>query len=331
MPVNKNALVRYRILDRCFRNIGRRYTIKDLYDILEEARCGVSQRQIYDDIKFMESEEGWSIELEDLTAEDGKTKYYRYADTHFSIDNKPLSENELQILKDVVFTLNQFRGLPQFDWLCETMTRLDDIIYTNHDDRASEIMGFDQNIYLKGIDEYLPELFYAIKFKTVLKISYRTFKSKEFTWTIHPYYLKQYNNRWFLFGLNENGQISNLAIDRIESIEQTSDTYIPNEEIDFNEYFDDIIGVSFEKENGNKTKILLQFDKERWPYVTSKPLHHSQIEKDKSKCIIEINVKINNELISNILSFGNQVTVIEPVEFKEQIRQILQQGLKNYI
>ena len=72
MAFNKNALTRYKILDSCFRNTGRRYFIEDLINACNQALGelksgynGISRRQIFDDIAFMESNGGWSIELVD--------------------------------------------------------------------------------------------------------------------------------------------------------------------------------------------------------------------------------------------------------------------------
>ena len=58
MPVNKNALLRYQILDRCFSDFHRKYEIEDLLDKVNEALYDlygteVSIRQIRDDIKYM--------------------------------------------------------------------------------------------------------------------------------------------------------------------------------------------------------------------------------------------------------------------------------------
>lgn len=70
MPTNKNASIRYQTLDKCFRDFSHRYYIEDLIAKCDEALQsyngigGVSRRQIFDDIKYMESEAGWSIPLE---------------------------------------------------------------------------------------------------------------------------------------------------------------------------------------------------------------------------------------------------------------------------
>ena len=58
MPTNKNAQLRYQILDRCFSDYHHKYTIDDLIKKVNEALfdlCGtqISIRQIREDIKYM--------------------------------------------------------------------------------------------------------------------------------------------------------------------------------------------------------------------------------------------------------------------------------------
>lgn len=85
MAITKNALIRNQTLDRCFRNPGKRYFIQDLleevnYTLLNnnvETSC-IQKRQLYDDIRFMESAEGWNIPLE--KNKEGRTIYFMYAD-----------------------------------------------------------------------------------------------------------------------------------------------------------------------------------------------------------------------------------------------------------
>ena len=114
MPTNKNAAIRYQTLDKCFRDRFHRYYIEDLIDKCEEALLyyngigGVSRRQIFEDIKFMESDTGWSIPLERI--KDGKRVYYRYYDSQFTINEQPLTDEEIRQLQTVIITLGRFRG-----------------------------------------------------------------------------------------------------------------------------------------------------------------------------------------------------------------------------
>ena len=121
MATNKHAVIRYQALDRCFSNFARRFYIEDLIEACNNAiydftgkEDGIERRQLFDDIKFMESEAGYSIELDKV--KDGKKKYYRYSDKNFSINKQPLSLTEAEQLKDTIMMLNRFKGLPQFDW-----------------------------------------------------------------------------------------------------------------------------------------------------------------------------------------------------------------------
>lgn len=335
MAINKNAYLRYQVLDHCFRNPGRKYFLEDLLEACNNAlyeynglHSNIKRRQLFEDIKFMESEQGWAIPLERYS--EGKRVYYRYTDLSFSINNQPINEVEAQQLKSAVTVLSRLKGLPQFEWVNELIPRLEQsfgMIKTGHD-----VMSFDSNEYLKGIS-YLEELFQAILYQRVLLIDYRSFRQEQaFRYTIHPYFLKQYNNRWFLFGYNTEFQVvSNLALDRIEEISTSNLKFIENTFVDFCEYFEEIIGVTRPKD-GITEKIKLHFTLALAPYVLTKPLHGSQkkINQDEDGLTIQIEVIPNYELEQLILSFGEGVKVIEPNVFRSKIRERIQSSLSNY-
>ena len=130
MANTKNAIIRYRALDRCFSNRLVKYDINKLIEAVtravndfEEGAGGVSRATVYADIAFMKSARGYNIDL-DEDFKDGRTRYYRYTDPEFSINNLPLTETELNQLQTTVATLSQFKGLPQFDWLEEIIPKL---------------------------------------------------------------------------------------------------------------------------------------------------------------------------------------------------------------
>ena len=336
MALNKNALIRYKVLDNCFRNPGRRFFIEDLIAECDKVLAeidpdsnGISRRTIFDDIKFMESSEGWQIEL--LKLKDSHKTYYRYANTSFSINNMPLNEVEINQLRSAVNILSQFKGMPQFEWIHELLPKLQQGISAN--DTTAPIMEFENNQFLKGI-ELLGQLYNAIHYKTVLKISYQPFQDdKAFELTLHPYFLKQYNSRWFLFGYNpEHKKFDwNLAIDRIIAIKETKTAYIENTEIDWSEYFDDMIGVT-KPELSTPEKIVLHFYGITGKYMETKPLHGSQKTKwlDKNTLELSLNVVINYELERLILSYADTVRVVEPERLREKILERLERGCDGY-
>ncbi|TVQ06547.1 MAG: WYL domain-containing protein [Balneolaceae bacterium] len=330
MSINKNALLRYRVLDRCFRNTGRKYFWEDLLSEINKALVefngpgsGIKRRQLFDDIKFMESDQGWAIPLD--RKKDGRKVYYRYLDPEFSISNQPLNESEISQIEAAISVLSRFAGAPQFEAVQEMLPVLKDRLGLDH--TSKEVIGLESNIDLKGI-EYLSRLYDAIIKEEVLEIEYQDFKSDEpFKLTFHPYYLKQYNNRWFVFGLNQERDLPtwNLALDRIQSIEQTRGKYIPTD-IDWNDYFYDIIGVT-KHHDREVEQVILEFSEEMAPYVKTKPIHPSQKSvRVSDKLRVTIEVIPNYELESAILSFGEKVKVIKPLYLKEKINKRLEQA-----
>jgi predicted DNA-binding transcriptional regulator YafY len=325
MSINKNAIIRYQVLDRCFRNTGRMYFFEDLLDECNKALTefdpnseGIQRRQLFDDIRFMESDQGWSIPLDRIHY--GRKIYYRYEDLSFSIRNQPLNETEAAQIKSALQIISRFSGTPQFEWVNEMIPMLETKFGLI--ERKSEVISFESNIDLKGLN-FLTPLFNAIINERVLLVKYKDFKSIEpYEITFHPYYLKQYNNRWFTFGLNSDNQNPywNLALDRIESLSETELQY-KSSQTNWEDYFYDLVGVSCPQAI-QLQEVILKFSPEVAPYVITKPIHPSQIQKnDPTGLEVKINVIPNFELEKLILSFGEQVKVISPQYFKELIYQ----------
>lgn len=327
MSINKNAYLRYQVLDKCFSNRYRMFFMDDLLDEVNEALeefngegSKVERRQLFDDIKFLESEAGFSIPLERIRQ--GKKVFYRYSEADFSIQNQKISDDEIETINSALMVLLRFRGIPQFEWVNEIFPKLQSVF---QDKEPTEVISFDQNEYLVGLDN-LPILYKSITNKSALNIEYQSFKESEpKLLIIHPYYLKQFNKRWFLFGLNNKDKlIYNLPLDRIKSISQSSEKYIENTTLDFKEYFEDIVGVSFTP-NEKPIKIKLKINNEVTPYILTKPLHGSQkkIESKADATIIEIEVIPNIELKQLILSYGEGMEVISPKSFRDQMKKVI--------
>lgn len=331
MPANKNALTRYQALDKCFSDDSRKYFVKDLLAACNKAlwdfdglEGGVSRRTLYDDIHRMEMDYGAPIE----SGKVGRDVYYYY-DRPFSINNQPISKKEARVLKEAISTLQRFKGLPQFEWINEVSARLETEFQLN--DNTDNVVSFEVNPYLKGMDFY-STIFDAISSKQVIEIKYSPFGKASITFIFHPYLLKQYNNRWFLFGLNDgHDNLTNIPLDRIIDIKPSKKKYVPNTIADFEDYFEDIIGVSIPKD-ATLEKILLEVDNKLMPYIESKPLHGSQriIERGELASKIEIEVVPNYELKSLILSYGDGIEVLSPSSLRDEFEDKFERLMKKY-
>lgn len=333
MPVTKNALKRYIALDKCFSNSGRRYSLDDLLqnvnDSLSEQdpySTGISIRTLRYDIEFMRSVDGYDAPIE-VTSQ-GRERFYRYS-TRFSIHNKPINETEKAQIKSIISLMRSFEGRPEFEFL-DTFGPLFADKFGDNENRKP-IIGYETNLDYSG-KHLIPVLFNAITNNRVVAFKYSPFTGEEYTVTCHPYYLKEFNNRWFLFGRNEelDKDIWNFPLDRIVSLNEC-DLQYKYINVNWEDYFDDIIGVT-KVRHGELVDIELLFSKERAGYVKTKPLHLTQrdTENDNGTLNVRIQVIPNRELESLILSFGKNVKVIGPESFRESLKNHITEMMNHY-
>lgn len=110
MPANKNALIRYKTIDKCLRNRYRRWTIENLVDACSDALYdmegiakGVSMRTVQGDIQIMRSDKlGYNAPIEVYD-----NKFYRYADPEYSINENPLNAEDYALVEKAVCLIGE--------------------------------------------------------------------------------------------------------------------------------------------------------------------------------------------------------------------------------
>lgn len=328
MPVNKNAYLRYKFLDQCFSNEHRKFSFDDLVDFVsDKLGYNISPRQIRDDIANLRMGP-YNAPIK-ATPYEGKKCYYHYTDPDFSIFKNELSTEELTNLRSTIEMLNRYRGIPANAWLEEVISNLEYRFGVKAN--SENLISFEQNDMLKGL-EHLSGLIDATINHQVVELSYQSFGKDKRHVLVHPYYIKQYNGRWFLFGMNDGkNRIESYALDRIEEFNLSDKPFVKNGTVDFSTFFDDVIGVSVPYDDSITTEeIVLRFSEKRFPYVVSKPIHHTQRLADES-CTVSIRVKPNRELRQQIFSFIPDVEVVSPEWFRIEIRDKIQENLKKYL
>ena len=333
MAGNKHALTRYRVLDACFSNRMKKYYAEDLIAKCNEALAerygsedaGISRRTFFDDLNDLDSIVGeYGVEIQRLN--DGRKKYYRYDKEDFSLFTKGFNEEDLRALKENIQTLQRFKGLPTFSWMDSLVSKLEDKLTIKSS--VGNIIDYEDNAGYSGID-WLKDCFDAIIGQQPIKVDYRNFDDKEFHWTIHPYYIKQYNNRWFLLGKNPDyTNLSNIPLDRIDSIKPVHIPFIANTEYDFDSLFDNVIGVTVTK--APVEDIKLRFTKKRLQYILTKPVHKSQVCNDPETGLVSLKVVINKELEALLLSYGPDVEVLSPESLRKQIQTKVKESFETY-
>lgn len=325
----KNGALREIIIDQCLQS-RRGYSTQEIFDKCNDALEGRGElpitalNTVRNDILSIQNR--WHVVVEEVR--NGREKRYRYKDPDFSIFKSSLNEDEIEQLSQSISLLRRFEGMPGFEWVEEMNAH----IQTTVGACPVPVIGFDENKLLKGMSYFTP-LFKSITSDKAIKISYKGYNSnKLIEEVVHPYYLKEYNQRWFLFALNDRyKRISNFALDRIESIGQTSVKYIPNTTIDFAHYFDNVVGVSVNDGDIQKIEILLY--KKQAPYILSKPIHKSQKvieEREDGSVIISIEVIPNYELTQLLLSFGDRIRILSPDSLVREFVEKIKRNCENY-
>ena len=341
MPANKNAMTRYMILDKLLSSRHHKYSLDDLTEEVSKRLSemypdtnGVVRRTIEKDIYYLEYEGPFMVDIERYTApgyNKEKQKSFtkqclRYSNPAFSIFKKEMSDDEEYLLREALSMLGQFEGLPNL----EALEGLRLGLGVNRNDR--KIISLAKNPLENS--NILGELFTAISQKQVIELHYHTFQESGniLSVNVHPYLLKEYNRRWYLFAAAESDEkFLCFALDRIDSIvPQPSHHYIEYEgEID--ERFEDIIGVTLN--DGPVLQIVFWVSDRSKDYVETKPLHESQRhinveleEKLKNDYPILIGGKFfqidcieNYELIRELSSFGKELVVLQPTEIKDKV------------
>lgn len=335
MPLNKNALIRYRTIDHCLCNRQKRWTLEDLIEACNEAlyeyegiQKGVSRRTVQLDIQNMRSDKlGYHAPI----VVEGK-KYYTYADPNYSIFSSPLSTNDLNRLSEAVGILKQFKGFSHFEDLEGMIQKLEDKVEVAALHR-NPIIDIDRNEQLKGL-EFLDPIYQAILQQSVLKFDYQPFWKPEIQEIIlHPYLLKEYNHRWYVVGFNDTlRKISVYGLDRIISLDTSNRIkFIANNFFNPTAYFRQVIGITVELENQPK-EVILYVLPAATPYIMTKPLHHSQklIREIGEGVLISLEVRINFELRAILRSMCNSILILKPARLRQQIEQNLQNSLDIY-
>ena len=343
MPVNKDAMARYRIIDRMLADPNRDYTTAQITDAVLKECPHVSLRMVQKDIKALEEEFG-----KEMVRNAGGRGTVRYADQSEPLFYQELTLDEEEVLREVLRSLGQFDGLDNFTWLDLLKKKLE------MKDEASPrpVICFSKNEGLQIPDTLLGRLFSAIAQRKVIRFTYTMFGQKPKQYTVHPYQLKQFNDRWFLLCSPVGDEvypfnpefIANFALDRMDSkFDYVDDIPFIDTVVDLKTRYDEIVGVTYYKDV-EPVEIIFAVNKVSVNYVKTKYLHITQMELDeawadefKSKypllkdwTFFSIECRPNTELFARFASYGQNLVVVSPDEVVKKMADVLRCAADNY-
>ena len=170
----------------------------------------------------------------------------------------------------------------------------------------------------------------AIQLQLPINFNHHSFYHlKEEIYTLKPYFLKQYQNRWYVIGETEKGYRT-FGIDRIENITIGSKKFKPRTE-EAKDKFNNVIGLNYV--DHKIEKIQLSFHISQIPYIISLTLHHSQkeINHENDKTFdIELRIHPNFEFRQQVLKYGSLAKVLEPKWLALEIKDDLRKAFESY-
>jgi predicted DNA-binding transcriptional regulator YafY len=314
MPKNKDALVRYRLINRCllaYRFVTMETLMEACYDTFDQE---VSRRTIEKDIHDMRYDNALGY-FAPIRFDRYRRAYY-YDDLDYSIDKIALDYDDLKALSFASALLDQYKSIGIFSTFSGAVQK---IMNTMKIQRQLEkypekkFVGFENIPVIEG-EEHLSLLLDAILRQQVLRLEHKRFDADEIrVHVVHPYYLKEYRSRWYLVGYQaERRQIQTFGVERIRKIEVLSDESFIDTGFDPEKYYRNATGVIvYEQE---PVDIVLRFKHKQGMYVLTQPVHESQelLTHNEEHITFRLHLVPAYEFIAMVLSWGRDVELLEP-------------------
>lgn len=191
-------------------------------------------------------------------------------------------------------------------------------------------ISFEDQGNLKGVENLRP-IILSIKNKRKIEFYHTNFESgKRTLYTLQPYLLREYQSRWYVFGVIDSKTNRTFGLDRIDGIKLKSEKFKPNPNFNAKVFFEDIIGLNYS--DSQTEEVLIETDLLQSKYLKALPLHHSQkpIKEENNKIVFQYFLKPNFELIQKVLTMCDRAKVLKPKWLADEIKSILKESLKNY-
>lgn len=180
--------------------------------------------------------------------------------------------------------------------------------------------------------EFFPLMLEAISNSTKIVFTYSGFNRSRAEHDIEflPCFLKRYKQRWYVIGIKVKGNsVRTYALDRIKEMRLTGEQFEMPEALRTEDLFGNIVGVTTSE--AQVRTVRLQTTPTQAKYFRALPLHQSQTEiVHDHYSIFSYKLKLNYELVHEILGFGDSVKVLEPPELKAMVVKQLKDTLEQY-
>lgn len=339
MPSNKNAAIRYRIIDRCLRNTMRPYPSKEYLreqislQLFGEGGPEISLSSVEKDIVAMREDAalGYFAPIRYHRVHKG----YYYEDPHYSIDGVGLNSEEADALRSAAQTLNLFADIPIFTHLKEAIEKINTRLSLSadiNDPGIDKYVQFEMPVSSKG-KEWLKTIYNAMVQRLPLTFTYHNiYKNETKEHTLDPYLLKEVRNKWYLVGYSTRYERFIIyALDRITALQTGHKPFRYRRDFNPEDFFKYSTGIMVEASDAPEAVELEAYGPVAH-LLKLHPLHHSQqvVEEHANKMKLSLLVAINEELVIQLLGYSHAVKVLKPLHLQERMKQEIFKAMTLY-
>lgn len=336
MPITKKQYRRFHVIDACLRSETSPFpSQQEIIDKIEQAldeRISVStfEKDIYAMREL--AEPGFYAPVAYHRYHHG----YYYTDKDYSITNFKLKDEDIDAIEVATAMLCRFSNVPVLSKFPGAIEKIMSVV------NARKILNeedFNRYLQLEEIpptrgNEYIAPLLNAIRGHEVLQIIYQAYRGADEgkPYIVHPYLLKEHDNRWYLVGMAEHAQeIRTFGLDRIRSTVVLPDKKYRKINFEPGDFFAHVIGISTPGKE-KPCRVVLKFSRSQGQYLISQPLHSTQqlLRQTDQSITFSFRLVINYELCSKILGWHHDVEVLHPLKLKHQIISLLRSSLSRY-
>ncbi len=181
--------------------------------------------------------------------------------------------------------------------------------------------------------ENLYGLLHAIKNRLQIKFTYQKFWEEELSQRlVEPYALKEFKNRWYIMAKDSrDNNIKSFALDRLTNLEITNLNYQYPDNYSIEQSYRYCFGI-ISPNDEEPQDIILSFDPFQGKYIKTLPLHDTQqvlVDNDE-EMKIKLKLCLTHDLVMELLSFGDNMKVIEPKSLADQIKKAHEKAYRQY-
>ena len=321
MNLSKSAFRRYKVIDELVRNPRRKYpTMNEIIDACwEKLDFMPSKETIQKDIANMRLPypDGFDAPIHYCP----RNKGYEYTDPNYALAGVSLRQEELDTIResvDLIRSIGGSRISHQFNNAVEKLISATIERNINEEEKRPVLQTMIPPIS-RGF-EHFDSFYLACKERMPISFIHFSYKKRNYRHVIiHPFLIKEFENRWYIIGYSENHQeIRTFGMDRISEPLLLKKKFHKVDSSAIDAHLNDIYGV-FPIPNAKKEVIRIKVSELGTHYMQAYPLHESQVIKKHSEGTSEITFQLipSIELARYLLSQGRHVQIIAPKWFQK--------------